>query len=197
MNEVKIKINIYSLAIILLFFLVTAEGVNCETSRSNNIYYDFANVNGHYTLNARIFINSDIPTIINLLYEFNNVKRFFQHAESTEIISQTQNHYDMKLLYKYWIFRADVVYRRTLSTNKKRIYFKMISFKTNSVLLPEVVSSEGYYEFASKGSGVLLTLHNDTILKSYLPVLDSLLMRKEDAFTYLENVKNYAEKKGE
>lgn len=188
------KNNVYCIMIIIISFLVVAVHADCEQSKINNINYDFNKNNGVYTLNAKIFIKSDIASVTRLLYEFSSVKRFFQSALSTEIISQSKNYYDMRLYYKYWIFEAEVVYRRILNINENKIYFKMISFKANSKLLPEVLSSEGYYEFVNEGSGVLLTLHNYTVLKSYLPILDSLLIRKEDAFTYLEKVKNYAEK---
>jgi hypothetical protein len=191
------KINSYYIAIIGLIILIPSGQVNCETLRSNNICYDFTRDKGHYILNASIFINSDIPTIVNLVYEFNNVKRFFRQAEAIEKLSESQDHFDMRLHYRYLGFRAYAVYRRILSPDNKRIYFRLISYKTNSELVPEVMSSEGYYEVKPVKSGVLLTLHHDTTLKSNSPVIGRLLVKKEDSFKYLEDIKKYAEKKNQ
>jgi hypothetical protein len=71
----------------------------------------------------------------------------------------------------------------------------MISFKTNTELLPDVISSEGFYEVTPENTGVMLKLHQNTILRSIMPIIGRFIVNKEDAFSYLEDIKKNAERK--
>ena len=177
--------------IIFLFCLP----VSLLSSQKSGIEYNFIKDDSSYLFRGGFIVNNDFDCLLDVVYKFEHISKFTSGAKSIELRRQGENWYEVTYTYrKLLIFENKSTWRRTLKRDKGRVVFEMVSNKNNIAILPEVLSSIGYYQIKSETNGFRVEYYQECKLKSGLLKNAYINQAKKEAIKFLALFKKYVEK---
>jgi hypothetical protein len=178
---------------IIIFSLLTLV-ILSYGSQEDGIDYDFIQKDSCYSFQGSFFVKANPDSLISIIYDFNNMLEYTPGAQTIELIQQGDNWYDVSYTYqKFLIFENKSIWQRTLDRNLNKVVFKMISSKNNLKMMPEMVSSEGYYQITKEKELCRVEFFQECILKSGLFLRGYINAAKQESIEFLHEFKNYLE----
>lgn len=170
---------------IIVFFIILQTTVTESIGQELN--YEFVQKENYYSYTAILFVPANPDCLIDLIYKFENISKYSSGAKSIELVQQNENGYDVSFIYKKLLFIENVsTWRRTLSQDKRKIAFKMLSNETNIGWVPQIIYSSGYYHITSIDNGSLVEYYQECGLEH--GVLHDIYIReaKKEAIQFLK-----------
>ena len=163
--------------------------------QENDLKYEFIRTDSSYSFRGSILVKADFDCLIDVVYKFEHISKFTSGAKSIELRRQGENWYEVTYTYrKLLIFENKSTWRRTLKQDKGRVVFEMVSNKNNIAILPEVLSSTGYYQIKSETNGFRVEYYQECKLKPGLLKNAYIRQAKKEAIKFLALFKKYVEK---
>jgi hypothetical protein len=161
----------------------------------NGLDYKFSQAESSYTFYANFNIQADPDCLINLIYNFDNISNYSSAAESVELIREGDDWYEITFTYrKYLFFKHRSTWRRTLNRQKNKIDFILLSSTDNSGIVPEMVSSSGYYQINSREENCQILYHQTCTLKPGILLNAYMNAGRKAAIDFIYEFKEYIEK---
>lgn len=165
-------------------------------NQEKNFDYEFIQEDTYYSFRASFLVKAESDYLIDLIYNFNNISEYTLGAQSVELIQQGDNWYDVYYTYrKFFIFENESTWRRTLKPDEHKIVFEMLSSENNLKMMPEVISSTGYYQIIKEKDHCRVKYFQECLLKPGLFRRAYIAEAKQEAMTFLHEFKTYIERK--
>ena len=163
-------------------------------SQREKLDYEFIREKNYYSFQGRIVVKTDLECLISILYDFKHLANIESSAKSIVLLREGENWYEACHIFKKLFFKHESIWRKTLKPDEKRIVFEMISHKHNSGLMPEVLSSTGYYQIKLEEEGYKVEYFQECKLKSALLKGAYIKKTKKEAIKFMRELKEYIEK---
>lgn len=166
-----------------------------EIGEINGANYEFIQEDTSYSFRGSFVIKAELNCLISIAYDFEHVIQYNSGAKSIELIQQGENWYKVSYTYrKLIIFENTSIWRRTLKRDEQKILFEMISNKSNISIVPEVLSSLGYYQIKPEQEGYRVEYFQECKLKPGFLKDTYINKAKKEAIKFLLEFKKYVER---
>jgi hypothetical protein len=120
-------------------------------SKKKECDYEFMQKDTYYSFRGSFLVKAEPDCLINLIYNYKNISKYSSGAKSIDLVRQGENWYEVTFVYrKLIILENQSTWRRTLKRDEGKVVFEMISSKNNLSIIPDVISSTGYYQITNK-----------------------------------------------
>jgi len=162
------------------------------SKNDKNPDYEFIQEDTFYSFQAQFFVKAEPDCLLNLVYDFKNVSKYSSGAKSVKLIRQGEDWYELTFIYKkYLLFENQSTWRRNLDRRESRIDFILISNSNNFNIMPDVISSSGYYQFKAVNDSCLVEYFQQCKLKPGLLKDNYIKMAKKEAIRFLKEFKEF------
>jgi hypothetical protein len=167
-------------------------------SQEKEFDYEFNQEDTYYSFRGSFLVHAESDSVIDVIYDFNNLSEYTVGAQSVELIQQGDNYYDVVYTYrKFFIFTNRSTWRRTLQRDEHKIVFEMLSSENNLKMMPELLSSTGYYHILQGNDHCRVEYFQECRLKAGLFMHAYIKEAKQEAMRFLHAFKTYVEWKCE
>jgi len=185
MKELSIRI-----LVVLLSLPVILPGI-----QKKGLDYEFIQNSNYYSFQGSFIVTAEFDCLINVIYDFEHISKYTVGAKSIEITRQGENWYEVTYIYrKLIIFENQSTWRRTLKRDEGKVVFEMISSKNNLNIMPEVLSSTGYYQVKPEKEGHQVEYFQECELKPGILKNTYINQAKKEAIKFLREFKDYIER---
>jgi hypothetical protein len=157
--------------------------------------YHFYQDDSSYSFRGSFAVVAELDCLLSLVYDIEHISKFASGAKTVELIQQGDNWNVVCYTYRKFIFFENrSTWRRTLNRDKHELVFEMISSENNLRIIPEMLSSKGYYRINPDDGGYRMEyfqeckLNPEDIRDSYIKIV------KEKAIEFLHEFREYTEK---
>ena len=179
---------------ILIPVLVSLPFVVSE-SQEKEFDYEFIQGEMYYSFRGSFIVKTESDCVIDLIYDFKNISEY-AGAQSVELVQQGDNWYDVCYTYrKLFVLENTSTWRRKLRQDEQKIVFEMLSSENNLKMMPEVISSTGYYQIIEEKDHCRVEYFQECLLKAGFFKRAYIAEAKQEAITFLYEFKRYIEKK--
>jgi hypothetical protein len=165
------------------------------SSSMEEFTYHFYQDDSSYSFLGSFAVIADLDCLLNLVFDIEHISKFALGAKTVELIRQGDNWNVVRYTYRKFIFFENrSTWRRTLNRDSQELVFEMISSENNLKILPEMLSSNGYYRISPDDAGFRLEyfqeckLNPDDLKDSYIKTV------REKAIEFLKEFREYTEK---
>ncbi len=164
-------------------------------SQEKDFDYEFIQEDTYYSFRGSFLVKAESDYLIDLIYNFNNISDY-AGAQSVELIQQGDNWYDVSYTYrKLFVLENTSTWRRTLKPDEHKIVFEMLSSENNLKIMPEVISSTGYYQIIKEKDRCWVEYFQECLVKPVFFRRAYIAEAKQEAMTFLHEFKTYIERK--
>ena len=179
--------------IIIVTFLILP--ILLYGSKKKEFDYEFIQKDTYYSFRGSFIVKAEPDCLINLIYNFKNISEYSSGAKSIELVRQGENWYEVTFIYrKLLIFENQSTWRRTLIRDEGKVVFEMISSKNSLSIMPDVISSAGYYQIKNEKDSCLVEYFQECKLKPELLKGTYINKAKKEAIKFLQEFKEYIER---
>ena len=139
--------------------------------------------------------SSSLPedTLLNILYDFNHLRRYSSQAADAKLLYASSNYHDIELHLKYLIYSSRSAYRRTIQPDSARVKIEMLNSIQSSNLFPRIVKSYAEYRLHTEDNvAVVEYLQQVTFDKDANWLFRKIL--KDRLFEFTEELVGYIRK---
>ena len=130
--------------------------------------------------------------LMEVIYDFQHISRYAAGAKSVEKGRQGENWYEVTYTYrKYLVFKNRSTWRRTLNRTGQRVDFEMTASRNNLRMMPELLSSNGYYQLEKDAQGYRLEYFQECSISDGTFSAKYLKCAKKEAIRFLEEFRRY------
>jgi len=157
--------------------------------------YKFILNSNYYSFRGSFVVTAEFDCLIHVIYDFEHISKYTSGAKSIEITREGENWYEVTYIYrKLVIFENQSTWRRTLKRDEGKVVFEMISSKNNLNIMPDVLSSSGYYQVKPVKEGHRVEYFQECKLKSGILKNTYINQAKKGAIKFLREFKEYIER---
>jgi len=179
---------------IVQFFFLFHHPLPSQSEKIDSVDYEFNHADSCYSFRGSFVIQAEFDCLIDILYDFKHLENIISSANSIILIQQAENWYDVAYTFKKFFFTNESVYRKTLKLDEQKIIFKMLSYKQNTNLIPEMLSSSGYYWIQCESTGYRIEYFQECKIKSSLLKGIYINKAKKESTKFMLELRNYIEK---
>lgn len=157
--------------------------------------YDFHQEDSSYSFHGSFIVKADLDCLISLVFEFEHISKYASGAKAVELIRQEDSWAEVSYTYRRFLFFENKsIWRRTLYREKNELIFEMISSENNLRIMPDMLSSIGYYRISEQEGGYQIeffqecSLSTDCLKESYIRTV------RKEAIEFLLEFREYVEK---
>ncbi|MBC8186023.1 hypothetical protein H8E88_33485 [candidate division KSB1 bacterium] len=163
--------------------------------QENDLKYEFIKTDSSYSFRGSFVVNADFDCLIDVVYKFENISKYTSGAKSIKLLRQGEKWYEVTYTYRKLIFFENKsIWRRALERDEGKVVFEMISSKNNVSIMPDVLSSKGYYQIKPENEGFRVEYFQECTLKPGLLKNTYINKAKKEAIKFLDLFKKYVEK---
>ncbi len=173
-----------------VFFLALLIPISKNIGQELN--YEFVQKENYYSYTGNLFVAADPDCLIDLIYKYENISKYSSGAKSIELVQHHESGYDVSFIYQKLLFiEHESTWRRTLSQDKRKIVFEMLSSETNIGWVPQIIYSSGYYQITSIDNGSLVDYYQECGLEH--GALQDMYIRKvkKEAIQFLKTFEHF------
>ena len=180
----------YGISVALLSLSILLPG-----NQNNKFDYEFIQDGNTYSFCGSFIVQAECDCLIDVIYNFKHISKYATDAESIELVREGENWNEVTYTYrKYLIFENKSTWRRTLKRDEQKVIFEMISSKNNINIMPQVLSSTGYYQITTEKVGYRVEYFQTCQLKAGLLKDAYLSQAKKQAIKFLKEFREYIER---
>jgi len=182
----------------LLIPLLLCVPLAASGSQEQEFEYAFTQGDAYYAFRGSFRVNAESDWVLNLIYDFHNLSEYTVGAQSVELIQQGENWYDVSYTYrKFFVLEHTSTWRRTLQPDDRKIVFVMLSSNNNLKIMPEILSSTGYYQIREEQDYCRVEYFQECTLEPGFLKRAYIREAKHEALTFLHAFHQYIEGKCE
>ena len=161
---------------------------------SNKVSYKFSRQGYTYSFVGKFPVNNNINCLMDIIYDFEHLKRFNSGVDNVELIRQDSHSYEVRYSYRKLFLKAKTTFRRVLDKKRRIVTSVMIGHEQNSNLIPKPLASHGYYRIIEDKTGCWFEYFRECEIES--KPLDRLYfyIAEKEAIKHLLTIKEYIEK---
>lgn len=181
--------------IIILLLLCSSIGYGQDDRPlSTEVSYKFSRQGNIYSFVGKFPVNNNINCLLDVIYDFDHLKRYNNGVDSVELLRQDSHSYEVRYSYQKLFLKAKTIFRRVLNKKRRIVTSEMIEHEQNSNLFPKLLASRGYYRIREDKTGNWFEYFREYEIEP--KPLDSLYLyiAKKEAIKHLLNIKEYIEK---
>jgi hypothetical protein len=126
-------------------------------AKNKDFTYEFDQGEDSCTFKGNFTIKAVPDSMLEIAYDINHIAEYTLSAKSLALVQQGENWYDVVYTYQdLLLFENQSVWRRTINRAENIIAFEMISTCNNLTIIPELLSSTGYYQFKTDNDSCLV-----------------------------------------
>ncbi|MFC2087561.1 hypothetical protein ACFLSA_05335 [Bacteroidota bacterium] len=149
MNQLIIWIHAGALAFFLKPVTVTDE--------KENITYQFTSTDSGYSFYGSFNISSKPECLLEICFEYEHIRALAPDAQEVILLDQGKNWNKISYTYlKFLYFENKSVWYRILDEENQKVNFSLVSSENNRSIMPQLISSDGYYQLKQQGKSFLL-----------------------------------------
>ena len=176
----------------LILTFVLGQLIHVHVNFGQELNYEFVHEKNYYSFTGILLVGAEPDCLIDLIYNFDHISKYSSGATSIQLIQQDENWFDVAFIYKKLMFiENESTWRRTLSHDKRKVAFEMLSNKSNIRWIPKLISSTGHYQITSTKNGSLVEYFQECELEH--GALQSIYIReaKKEAIQFLKIFEKY------
>ncbi len=156
--------------------------------------YEFVREDSCCSFRGNFTVKAEPDNLVELIYDFDKIKEYTVTVKSLELVRRGEDWYEVAFTYQdLLVFENQSIWRRTINRAEKIIVFEMISSWNNSNIIPELLSSTGYYQFKPAKEGCLVEFFQECRLKPGLLNEAYYNKAEKDGIKFLSVFKDFIE----
>jgi len=184
------KVIFMRILVVFLSLAVILPGI-----QEKGLDYTFIQDNNYYSFQGSFIVTAEFDCLIHVIYDFEHISKYTSGAKSIEITRQGENWYEVTYTYrKLVIFENQSTWRRTLKQDEGKVVFEMISSKNNLNIMPDVLTSSGYYQVKPEKDCHRVEYFQECRLKPGILKSTYINQAKKGAIKFLREFKEYIER---
>jgi hypothetical protein len=184
------KVFCKGIIITLISLVATIKG-----GQKANFDYQFAQDDSGYSFYGSFLVKANSECLMQVIFDFKHIAQYATGAQSIELARQGENWNEVTYTYrKFLIFENQSTWRRTLKRDEQKVVFEMISSQNNLAIMPQVLSSSGYYQIQPENTGYRIKYFQMCRLKTGLLKDAYINQAKHEAIKFLHEFNEYIEK---
>jgi hypothetical protein len=182
------------LTIILLLLCISIGYGQDDRPLSAKVYYKFSRHGNVYSFVGKFPVNNNINCLLDIIYDFDHLKKFNNGVDSVELIRKDSHSYEVRYSYHKLFLKAKTTFRRVLNKEQRIVTSEMIGHDQNSILFPKPLASHGYYRIREDKTGCWFEYFRECEIEP--KSLDGLYfyIAEKEAINHLYTIKEYIEK---
>jgi len=178
----------------VILFVLLSLSVVFSDDQNDNLKIEFIQNGNHYWFRGCFIVRATSECLMDVMYNFKHLSEYAIGASSIEWVRNGDNCYEVTYTYRIFvIFENKSTWRRTLSNEEQKVIFEMISSENNISLMPQLLSSSGYYQIKREQVGYQVEYFQECTVKPG-PLKNSYIaMAREKAHEFLSELKKYIE----
>ncbi len=147
------KIKIWS-TVALIILLIPDKLIAQE---SNDIKYKFTQTDSSYSFYGSFRIKAHPKCLLEISFNYDHIKALALDAKEVLLIYQGRNWNQISYTYRKFIFfKNRTVWNRIFDEDNQRVDFTLLSSENNRNIMPQMLSSFGYYQVKQLGAYCIL-----------------------------------------
>ncbi len=164
-------------------------------SKKGELVYVFIQDDTYYSFRGSFIVKAELDCLIEVIYNFEHISKYSLGAKTIELVLKGENWYMVTYAYRRLIiFENESTWRRILRRDEQKVVFEMISNKNNINIMPEMISSTGYYQIKPEQKGFRVEYFQKSKLKPGLLKDIYINKAKKEAINFLLLFKEYIER---
>jgi hypothetical protein len=182
------------LTIILLLLYSSLVYSQDDKPLSTKADYKFSHQGNIYSFVGKFPVNNNINCLLDIISDFDHIKRIHNSADSVELVRKGSHFYDVRYTYQKLFLKTKTTFRRVPNKKRRIVTSVMIDHEQNSKLFPNLLASRGYYRIREDKTGCWFEYFREFEIEP--KPLDSLYIYivKKEAIKHLYDIKEYIEK---
>jgi hypothetical protein len=165
-----------------------------HAGQDRGLGYEFVQDGESYSLRGWFLAKAELSCLMNVVFAFDHISKFASGAESVGLLEEGEGWHDVAYTYRRLvIFENRSTWRRTLKEEEQKVVFEMLTSKNNMRIIPQVLSSRGYYRISREGEEYLLEYFQECRLRGGILRGWYIERAKSEAVGFLEEFKDYVE----
>lgn len=183
--------------IVLSFLVIFIINLFSEIPSLSIIFNDDDN---SYSATFYFTSSLDKELLLKIYYDINHFKHIYRQFNTIKILQESDNWYRVSFINKTGFYVLNTVYKKIFYKEENKITFVMEKYDQNRDILPELISSTGYYAVEKADAKNKVIYHQDTkLLRSCNPVQKILIRKNLEKFAvtmadYISQVKSQQKK---
>ncbi|MFZ5519556.1 MAG: hypothetical protein ACOY90_23220 [Candidatus Zhuqueibacterota bacterium] len=163
-------------------------------SQHDNLNCEFIQDGNRYSFRGSFIVRATCDCLIDVIYNFEHLSEYAIGASSIEWVRSGDNSYEVTYTYRIFvIFENKSTWRRTLNSEEQKVIFEMISSENNISLMPQLLSSSGYYQIKRGQDGYQVEYFQECTVKPGLLKNSYIATARKKANEFLREFKKYIE----
>ena len=161
--------------------------------RSNFINYKFTQSDSNYAFYGSFKIKANPECLLDISFNYKYIKALAVDAKEVVLIDQGKNWNQISFTYqKYNIFKNKSIWHRVLNKEDKKVEFTLLSSHNNSKIMPQILSSSGFYQINKDGEFQIVEYYQECQLTEKVITKLYLKRAKKDAVKFMYLFSEYA-----
>lgn len=157
------------------------------------IHYKFTQTDSNYTFYGSFKIKADPECLLDILFNYKHIKALAVDAKEVVLIDQGKNWNQISFTYqKYIFFKNKSIWHRVLHEEDKRVEFTLLSSYNNRKVMPQILSSSGFYQIHKEGEFYLVEYYQECQLTEHGVTKLYLQRAKKGAIKFMHVFSEYA-----
>ena len=150
------KISLIILILVLILPLLLWADEDTEFN------YTFIQADTCCSFRGSFRVNCQPDSLIDLIYDYDKISEYTPRVTTLELVRQGEDWYEVAFTYQdLLVLENRSIWRRTLNRDENTIDFELISNWNNTDIIPEVLSSTGYYQLKSENDECLVEIFQE------------------------------------
>ena len=178
----------------LALFLILSFCHPLYADQLNGLDFQFSEDGLYYTFRGSFPVSGAEDCLMAVIYDFQHISRYAAGAKSLEKGLEGENWYEVTYTYqRYLIFRNRSTWRRTLNWTGRRVDFEMTASENDLQMMPELLSSTGYYQLLKEQQGYRLEYYQECLISDGAFSERYVKHARKQAFRFLEEFRQYVQ----
>lgn len=167
-----------------------------HTEERNDVQYKFTQTDSSYTFYGRFIIHADTECLLQIFFNYEHIRALAPDAKEVLLTDEGDDWNKIHYTYqKFNYFENKSLWHRKLDKENQRVVFTLISSENNKTIMPEMISSSGFYQAKQRGNDIIVEYYQQCkITKS--SITNMYLSRvKKEAIQFMKRFSKYTNKK--
>ena len=163
-------------------------------AQENRLEHKFSETDSGYTFFGSFVSDASPECVLNISFAFKHQKALAHWAKRIKLIDQGEN-WNMLCftVRRFGLFENTSTWNRVLNQKKYRVDFSLISSINSSSILPDIISSKGFYQIKPVNGSSLVEYYQECKLTDGFISSIYLNRAKKEAIRFLHEFSNYAD----
>jgi len=178
---------------ILLLWICVPGLIYADSGEDLN--YDFYQDDSSYSFRGSFVIEAELACLKSVVFDFEHVAKYAYKAKKIKSVRKGDNWNEISYTYRrYVFFESQTNWHRIFYPERNRLIFELVSSENNLRIMPDIISSSGYYQISPSENAYRMEyfqechLNTDHIMDSYLRTV------RKEAIEFLYEFREYIEK---